>query len=208
MSAEDVADGPPAARRSTTSRIAAVEQVRTVADDLTTRDRDLAPGRARCSTASRPSCIPHERADEDLLMPLVDRALGGPTPPRRCAAPTPRSSTRSAAAAACSTAARPPGGTSAPEDVIELRRLLYGLYAVCRLHNSQEEEGAFALVPATPSPGPPGLAVEPVHRGCDDEPAREPVDRGISLRTDPTERHTGACCPCGTHLDDDEGGST
>ncbi|HET7760824.1 MAG TPA: hypothetical protein VFL46_00600, partial [Phycicoccus sp.] len=33
------------------------------------------------------------------------------------------------------------------EDVVELRRLLYGLYAVVRLHNAQEEEGAFALVP-------------------------------------------------------------
>ena len=34
-----------------------------------------------------------------------------------------------------------------PEDVIELRRLLYGLYAVLRLHNAQEEEGTFSLVP-------------------------------------------------------------
>ena len=33
------------------------------------------------------------------------------------------------------------------EDVVELRRVLYGLYAVVRLHNAQEEEGAFALVP-------------------------------------------------------------
>ncbi|NTV39876.1 MAG: hypothetical protein HGA51_07975, partial [Demequinaceae bacterium] len=41
-----------------------------------------------------------------------------------------------------------------PEDVVELRRLLYGLYAVLRLHNAQEEEGAFSLVPA----GPPGAA--------------------------------------------------
>ena len=37
--------------------------------------------------------------------------------------------------------------TIQPEDVIELRRLLYGLYAVLRLHNAQEEEGAFSLVP-------------------------------------------------------------
>jgi len=34
-----------------------------------------------------------------------------------------------------------------PEDVVELRRLLYGLYAVLRLHNAQEEEGAFSLMP-------------------------------------------------------------
>jgi hypothetical protein len=37
--------------------------------------------------------------------------------------------------------------TVEPEDVIELRRLLYGLYGVLRLHNAQEEEGAFSLVP-------------------------------------------------------------
>ena len=35
-----------------------------------------------------------------------------------------------------------------PEDVIELRRLLYGLYAVLRLHNAQEEEAASSLIPA------------------------------------------------------------
>ena len=38
--------------------------------------------------------------------------------------------------------------TTLPEDVVELRRLLYGLYAVLRLHNAQEEESAFSLVPA------------------------------------------------------------
>ena len=37
--------------------------------------------------------------------------------------------------------------TVQPEDIVELRRLLYGLYAVLRLHNAQEEEGAFSLVP-------------------------------------------------------------
>lgn len=37
-----------------------------------------------------------------------------------------------------------------PEDVIELRRLLYGLYGVLRLHNAQEEEGAFSLLPTVP----------------------------------------------------------
>ncbi len=41
-----------------------------------------------------------------------------------------------------------------PEDVVELRRLLYGLYAVWRLHNAQEEEGAFALVPGASSRPP------------------------------------------------------
>ena len=39
--------------------------------------------------------------------------------------------------------------TTQPEDVVELRRLLYGLYAVLRLHNAQEEESAFSLVPTS-----------------------------------------------------------
>jgi hypothetical protein len=32
------------------------------------------------------------------------------------------------------------------EDLIEIRRLLYGLYAVLKLHNAQEEEGIFSLL--------------------------------------------------------------
>jgi len=48
-----------------------------------------------------------------------------------------------------------------PEDVVELRRVLYGLYAVLRLHNAQEEEGAFSLVPA----GPEGGAAAASQRG-------------------------------------------
>ncbi len=35
-----------------------------------------------------------------------------------------------------------------------LRRLLYGLYGVLRLHNAQEEEGAFSLIPTTPASAP------------------------------------------------------
>ena len=31
--------------------------------------------------------------------------------------------------------------------MIDVRRLLYGLYAILRLHNAQEEEGPFSLIP-------------------------------------------------------------
>ena len=44
------------------------------------------------------------------------------------------------------------GDGSDPEDIVELRGLLYGLYAILRLHNAQEEETAFSLMPAT-APG-------------------------------------------------------
>jgi hypothetical protein len=38
------------------------------------------------------------------------------------------------------------------EDVTDVRRLLYGLDAILRLHNAQEEEGAFSLVPDARKP--------------------------------------------------------
>jgi hypothetical protein len=40
-----------------------------------------------------------------------------------------------------------PDDLAEPEDVVELRRLLYGLYGVLRLHNAQEDETAFSLLP-------------------------------------------------------------
>jgi hypothetical protein len=38
------------------------------------------------------------------------------------------------------------------DDIVELRRLLYGLYGVLRLHNAQEDETAFSLIPEAPEP--------------------------------------------------------
>jgi hypothetical protein len=35
------------------------------------------------------------------------------------------------------------------DDVVDLRRLLYGLYGVMRLHNAQEEEELYSLVSAS-----------------------------------------------------------
>jgi len=121
-----------------------IEQIRTVADELSTDDADLAPVRLLLGRLEG-ELLPHERADEELLVPLVDRALGG----------------TDATAALSRTHAEIEhqvtrlrrlllgldGGTTEPEDVVEFRRLLYGLYAVLRLHNAQEEEGAFSLVP-------------------------------------------------------------
>ena len=147
MSDEDVAT----ARRLRTGHeraVAAVEQIRTVADGLHTRNCRLDPVRALLDRLES-ELVPHERADEDELMPLVARALGGP------ATATMRR-THAEIEHQVSRLRRLLDGIDPdhvePEDVTELRRLLYGLYAVCRLHNSQEEEGAFALVPAKPTP--------------------------------------------------------
>jgi hypothetical protein len=89
--------------------------------------------------------LPHERAEEALLVPLVARALDGRD------ATAAMSRTHAEIEHQVSRLRRLLTGldneTVQPEDVIELRRLLYGLYAVLRLHNAQEEEGAFSLVP-------------------------------------------------------------
>lgn len=120
-----------------------VESVASVADALTSARPDL--GDARALVASLESdLLPHERADEERLVPVVARALG---------------STEAVAALSRTHAeiehqvARVrrlldtvDGGATA-EDVVELRRMLYGLYAVLKLHNAQEDEGAFSLVP-------------------------------------------------------------
>jgi heavy metal translocating P-type ATPase len=123
--------------------LSVVEQLRAVADRLSTQDSDLAPVHRLMEMLDR-DLLPHERADEELLVPVVARALG-----------------TSATAGLSRTHAEIEhqvgrlrrlldelGDDSAlPEDVIELRRLLYGLYGVLRLHNAQEEEGAFSLIP-------------------------------------------------------------
>ena len=121
-----------------------IEQIRSVADALSTRDCDLAPVRALLDRLEG-ELIPHERADEKLLVPLVDRALGG------IDATAALSRTHAEIEHQVSRLRRLIVGLELeavqPEDVVELRRLLYGLYAVLRLHNAQEEEGAFSLVP-------------------------------------------------------------
>jgi heavy metal translocating P-type ATPase len=121
-----------------------IEQIRSSADRLSTRTADLAPVRTLLDRLEG-ELLPHERADEELLVPLVDRALGGTD------ATAAMSRTHAEIEHQVSKLRRLLVGldaeTTQPEDVVELRRLLYGLYAVLRLHNSQEEEGAFSLVP-------------------------------------------------------------
>lgn len=140
-----------------------VEQIRTVADALSTRHPDLDPARALLGQLES-EVLPHERADEHLLVPLVDRALGPDATAslsrthaeiehqvarlRRLLDGLAGGSTHDDAADADTDT---DAADVQPEDVVELRRLLYGLYAVLRLHNTQEEEGAFSLVPEAES---------------------------------------------------------
>ena len=123
---------------------AGVEQIRAVADGLSRHECDLAPVRTLLVRLEN-ELLPHERAEERLLVPMTAEALGG-------------SDTTAAMSRTHAEIEHQVGrlrrllgelddDNVAPEDVTELRRLLYGLYAVLRLHNAQEEEGAFSLVP-------------------------------------------------------------
>src|ERR1035437_2148537 len=122
-----------------------IENIRSSADGLSTRSCDLAPVRGLLDRLEG-ELLPHERADEELLLPLLGRALGG----------TEATAALSRTHAEIEHQVRKlrmllvglDRENTQPEDVVELRRLLYGLYAVLRLHNAQEEEGAFSLVPA------------------------------------------------------------
>ena len=115
-----------------------------MADELSSHNCDLDPVQALLGRLEG-ELLPHERADEELLVPLVDRALGGTD------ATAAMSRTHAEIEHQVSRLQRLlqalGGDPVQPEDAIELRRLLYGLYAVLRLHNAQEEEGAFSLVP-------------------------------------------------------------
>jgi heavy metal translocating P-type ATPase len=126
-----------------------VELVRTVADGLPNDEVDLAPVRALLNRLET-ELLPHERADEHSLIPLVARALGSPDSTAGL------SRTHAEIEHQIGRLRRLVSGTEATDpadaDVVELRRLLYGLYAILRLHNAQEDEGAITLVPAHPGP--------------------------------------------------------
>ena len=114
-----------------------------MADALSTRDTDLT---AAYDVVERLELelLPHEHADEEVLVPIVSRALSSD-------ATVGLSRTHAEIEHQVSRLRRLLTGLDndnvQPEDVVELRRLLYGLYAVLRLHNAQEEENALSLVP-------------------------------------------------------------
>jgi heavy metal translocating P-type ATPase len=133
-----------------------VEQVRAVADALATQDCDLRPVRTLLHRLEA-DLLPHERAEEAELLPIMARALGGEDPTgglSRTHAEIEHQVAR-LRHVLDDIGDTPPE----PEDVVDLRRLLYGLYAILRLHNAQEEEEAFSLLP---EPAPPPRDAVPV----------------------------------------------
>ena len=93
---------------------------------------------------------PHEDAEDRLLYPAIDRALGGSDPTgtmSRAHAEIARMTTQIGLIIAQVGAGEP-----TPTDVHELQRLLYGLYALLELHFAQEDESFLSLADDTRAP--------------------------------------------------------
>lgn len=122
---------------------AVVEDVCATADDLSAEAPDIAPVE-RLLHRLGTDLLPHERDDEELLVPLVARALGS-------GATASLSRTHAEIEHQVARLQRLLEELESedvqPDDIVELRRLLYGLYGVLRLHNAQEDETAFSLLP-------------------------------------------------------------
>jgi heavy metal translocating P-type ATPase len=127
---------------------AVLDRMRAAADALGDR-----PGPAELERVRRihtdlvEEVLPHEEAEEELLYPAMAKALGGVDP----MATMSRAHTEIQAqvAALGRLVARDDLGAG---DIAELRMVLYGLYAVLRLHTLQEEESYLSLADAAPEP--------------------------------------------------------
>jgi heavy metal translocating P-type ATPase len=140
-----------------------IGQLRTAADALGSAPPDAAMTQVRrVHQILALEVAPHERAEETELYPALNRLLGSDA-----------TATMSRAHAEIAHQIRRLGqllddiGASPPDDVdvADLRSLLYGLYAILRLHTAQEDENYLSLgddrclgddQPAAPRPARPG----------------------------------------------------
>ncbi len=121
--------------------------LRAVADQLV----NLAPAEAaaaleRVDAMVRDRLLPHERDDDLDLYPRIERALGGGDP-MAAMHRTHREVQRLGGLLGRMVAELPPEGPD-PGAANDLRRVLYGLEAILRLHFAQEDELYFGLVEA------------------------------------------------------------
>ena len=87
--------------------------------------------------------IPHEQAEDRALYPVIGRALGGTDPTGSMS----RAHVEIAHLSSRLDRVLEDVDPLAPdvEELAEIRRLLYGLHAILRLHFAQEDEGMFSL---------------------------------------------------------------
>ena len=128
-----------------------VERVRAVGDALGGADRrDALVAAHDLHRVLVDELLPHERAEGQRLYPVIAQALGGEEP----MASMQREHVE--IAHQIRRMGRLLSGIDIdapdPEDVLELRRLLYGLYAVLRLHFAQEDERYYSFADEVTSP--------------------------------------------------------
>jgi heavy metal translocating P-type ATPase len=122
-----------------------IDRLRSVADRLD----ELSPEAARRELESlrvfvEDRLVPHEKSDERVLYPLVAERIGGEDP----------TAAMSRAHMEIAHLARLfgrlvtdlPEGAIGPDDLRDLRRILYGLHAVLKMHFAQEEEHYLTLL--------------------------------------------------------------
>ena len=80
----------------------------------------------------------HEEEEEAVVYPVVAEAMGGEDPLSSMAPGAPGD--RAPRADLSAADRRPAGRGPDAEDLMDLRRVLYGLHAILRLHFAQEEE--------------------------------------------------------------------
>lgn len=120
-----------------------VERVRSVADSLGAGGADVGEVR-RLVDELENELLPHELAEEGELYPVMSKALGGTEPLAGLSRTHAEIQHQVLRLRRLVDAWRP--GPADDDDIVELRRLLYGLYGVMRLHNAQEEEELYSLL--------------------------------------------------------------
>jgi soluble P-type ATPase len=127
-----------------------VEQLRTAADAIGVLPDDQAVDKARKAYQLLVAEVgPHEAAEEEELYPVIARVIGGsdPTGPMSRAHIEIAHRIRRIGTLLASASSQ----QSEPDDMADLRRLLYGLHAILRLHNAQEEESYLSLAEVHPT---------------------------------------------------------
>jgi hypothetical protein len=120
-----------------------VEAVRVAADAIGVQSQEAALRQAReVYEVLSVRVVPHELAEDAQLYPVLARALGATDPTGTMS--------RAHLEIAHQTGRlgrllEQPADGPEPEDLLELRQLLYGLHAILRLHFAQEEESYLSL---------------------------------------------------------------
>jgi heavy metal translocating P-type ATPase len=120
-----------------------VERVRSVADALGDSNEELV-GVQSLMAELEDDLLPHEQAEEAELLPLMSGAMGGPD--ALVGISRTHAEIEHQVLSLQKLVATFGPGPIDPDDVHDLRRRLYGLYGVLRLHNAQEEEELYSLV--------------------------------------------------------------